>query len=105
MSKIVEWAHQKVKEHKEGKRGTADLINFVTALVVLGVVGYVGIYIMNEIDTIAAVTAGSTFFTAAGKIVAIINTGFGLVLIAVLALIAGIIIAYLMGSFGGAQQR
>lgn len=88
------------EKHIKDKYGMSDLVGVMTGLVVLGVVGMVGLYILNEVSTIASITAGSQFATASSKVTSIIETGFGLMLIAVLALIAGVIIAYLTGAFG-----
>lgn len=82
------------------KMGMENLVALGTSLVVLVVIGMVGVYISKEIHTIAAVTSGSVFYTASSKVINIMNTGWGLILIAVLALIAGLVIAYLTGAFG-----
>ena len=97
---VDRWNEQKVA-YTDKHGAVESLTSIATALVILGVVGAVGVYIMNEVFTIAAVTSGSEFYTAMTKVVAIINTGFGLLVIAVLALIAGVIISYLTGAFGG----
>ena len=93
--KIREFLSDRWNEQKAAytdKHGAVEsLTGIATSLVILGVVGAVGVYIMNEVFTIAAVTGGSQFYTAMTKVVAIINTGFGLLVIAVLALIAGVI--------------
>jgi len=81
---------------------TMNLTSLMTGIVIMGVVGIVGLYIMNEVDSIAQIDDSSTYYNASVKVESIVNTGFGLMLIAVLALIAGVIIAYLTGSFGGA---
>ena len=90
--KIREFLSDRWNEQKAAytdKHGAVEsLTGIATSLVILGVVGAVGVYIMNEVFTIAAVTGGSQFYTAMTKVVAIINTGFGLLVIAVLALIS-----------------
>lgn len=86
----------KSKKFAKDVSGMEDLTDLVIGLVVIGVVGYVGLYIMNEVYALTAITAGSVFYTASGSVIDIINTGFGLTVIAVLALVAGIIITYLV---------
>jgi len=83
--------------------GMEDLTNLVIGLVVIGVVGYVGLYIMNEVYTLTSITSASVFYTASMSVLDIINTGFGLTVIAVLALVAGIIITYLITGMGQAR--
>jgi len=79
--------------------GIANLTALGTGIVILVVIGMVGIYIASEIHNIAGITTGSVFYTASMKVINVMNTGWGLILIAVLALIAGIVIAYLTGGF------
>ena len=82
----------------------SSLTNLMTGIVIMGVVGIVGLYIMNEVDTIAQIGENSTYYNASTKVDNIVNTGFGLMLIAVLALIAGVIISYLTGGLGGSRS-
>lgn len=61
--------------------GIENLIALGTGLVILVVIGMVGIYIASEVHTIAGITTGSVFYTASGKVINVMNTGWGLVLI------------------------
>ncbi len=92
----------------------SSLTNLMTGIVIMGVVGIVGLYIMNEVDSVAQVgytcdengtnCTYDTYYNASTKVDSIVNTGFGLMLIAVLALIAGVIISYLTGGLGGSKS-
>lgn len=94
----------KIGQMAVDRYGIENLIALGTGLVILVVIGMVGIYIASEVHTIANITTGSVFYTASGKVINVMNTGWGLVLIAVLALIAGIVIAYLTGGFGPGRR-
>ena len=56
---------------------------------------------VNEIYGIAKITSGSLFYTALTKITAIMNTGWSMMVIVVIAVLAGLIIYYIRGGFGG----
>jgi len=92
----------KLKEFINDKRGQMDATSIAITVVVLVVVAAIGVYIANEVYNIAAVTQGSAFYTASLKVPTIMSTTYGMLLILVIAAIAGTIIAYLLGAFGGA---
>ncbi|RLJ06644.1 MAG: hypothetical protein DRP18_00175 [Candidatus Aenigmatarchaeota archaeon] len=98
-------AEKKVIDFLGDKRGQMDATSIAVTVVILVTVTAIGAYIANEIYTIAAVTSGSSFYTAAQKVPSIMNTSYGLLLILVIAAIAGVIITYLLGAFGGAGGR
>ena len=77
-----------------------NLTGIATAVVALVVISAIGVYIANQIYSIASVSTASEFYTASRQIPEIMNTSFQMLLIAVIALIAGLIIAYLLGAFG-----
>jgi len=98
-------AEKKVMDFISDRRGQMDATSIAVTVVILVVVAAIGVYIANEIFDIAAVTSGSQFYTASQKVPSIMNTSYGLLLILVIAAIAGTIIAYLLGAFGGAGGR
>jgi len=95
------YIRERVREFKEDERGDMEnLTGIATAVVALVVISAIGVYIANQIYQIAAVDSASEFYTASQQIPQIMNTSFQMLLIAVIALIAGLIIAYLLGAFG-----
>ena len=96
-------AEKKVMDFIGDRRGQMDATSIAVTVVILVIVAAIGVYIANEIYNIANVTTGQ-FVTAAQKVPAIMNTSYGLLLILVIAAIAGVIISYLLGAFGGARK-
>ena len=95
------YIRERVREFKEDERGDMEnLTGIATAVVALVVISAIGVYIANQIYQIASVDSASEFYTASQQIPQIMNTSFQMLLIAVIALIAGLIIAYLLGAFG-----
>ena len=62
-------------------------------IVTLVIIGAVGLFVANKIVEIAAITSGDVFYTASGTLTSITNTGFSMLLIAVVATLAGVVIA------------
>ena len=95
------YVRERVREFKENEKGDMEnLTGIATAVVALVVISAIGVYIANQIYSIASVDTTSEFWTASQQIPEIMNTSFQMLLIAVIALIAGLIIAYLLGAFG-----
>jgi len=93
-------AEEKVMNFLGDKRGQMNAVSIAVTVVVLVIVSAIGVYIANEIYDIAAVTNESSFYTASQKVPDVMNTSYSMLLILVIAVIAGTIIAYLMGAFG-----
>jgi hypothetical protein len=99
------YVHKRVYEFKENEKADmSNLTGIATAVVALVVIAAIGVYIADQIYSIANVSSSSAFYTASAQIPGIMNTSFQMLLIAVIALIAGLIIAYLLGAFGGGEQ-
>ena len=95
------YVRERVREFKENEKGDMEnLTGIATAVVALVVISAIGVYIADKIYNIAGVESSSQFYTASTQIPTIMNTSFQMLLIAVIALIAGLIIAYLLGAFG-----
>jgi len=99
---MFEGLKKKANESLRDKHGIADLAAIATAIVTLVIVCAIGVYIANEVYNIASVTSGSAFYTASQKVPSLMSTSYSMLVIAVIAVIAGVIIAYLLGAFGGA---
>jgi len=97
-------AEKKVMNFLGDKRGVMDATSIAVTVVILVIVAAIGVYIANEIYNIAEVSTTSAFYVASQKVPAIMNTSYGLLLILVIAAIAGVIISYLLGAFGGARR-
>ena len=69
---------------------TANITGIAMAIFVLVVIGYVSIFVVNEIHGIAGITSGSVFYTASNKVISVMNTSWGMMLIVVIAVLAGV---------------
>jgi len=101
---------RKVKEiltHKS--KGFNDMVMIATAIVSTVVVAIIGVYISSQIYDVTQLSSSSPFNTAMNSAIKIMNTTFPLIIVVAIAIIAGIIMAYLLGGFGvgrkgGGQQ-
>jgi len=92
------------KKIKEDTRGVMDAVNIAVTVVVLVVVSAIGVFIADKIYSVAEVTSSSAFYNASQQVPTIMNTSYSMLLILVIAVIAGVIIAYLIGGFGGRRR-
>ena len=93
----------KADAHKfmEDKCGqAANITALAMAIFVLVVIGYVSLYVVNEIHGIAGITSGSVFNTASEKVINVMNVSWGMMLIVVIAVLAGVIIVAIRGGLG-----
>ena len=78
-----------------------DVTGIGMALFILVVIGAVAVYVADHIFGIANVGTSSEFYTASQKVVDVMNTGWAMMLIVVIALMAGVII----WAIRGVQER
>ena len=83
---------QFIKEELAEAR-TDDMSALAMGIVMVIIVGAVGLYVASKIFSIAAITSGDSFYTASQTLTSIANTGFSMILIAVVATLAGVVIA------------
>jgi len=74
-----------------------DVTGVGMALFILVVIGAVSVYVASQIYDIASVDSSSEFYTASQKVVSVMNTGWAMMLIVVIAIMAGIIIYAIRG--------
>jgi len=92
---------RKVKEvltHKS--KGSNDMVMIATAIVSTVVVAIIGVYISSQIYDVTQLSSTSPFNTAMNSAISIMNTTFPLIVVVAIAIIAGIIMTYLLGGFG-----
>ena len=92
---------RKVKEiltHKS--KGFNDMVMIATAIVSTVVVAIIGVYISSQIYDVTQLSTTSPFNTAMSSAIKIMNTTFPLIIVVAIAIIAGIIMTYLLGGFG-----
>ena len=97
---------RKVKEiltHKS--KGFNDMVMIATAIVSTVVVAIIGVYISAQIWNTAQLSSTSPFNTAMNAAINIMNTTFPLIVVVAIAIIAGIIMTYLLGGFGVGGKR
>ena len=92
---------RRVKEiltHKS--KGFNDMVTIATAIVSTVVVAIIGVYISSQIYDVTQLSSTSPFNTAMNAAINIMNTTFPLIIVVAIAIIAGIIMTYLLGGFG-----
>ena len=92
---------RKVKEiltHKS--KGFNDMVMIATAIVSTVVVAIIGVYISSQIYDVTQLSSTSPFNTAMNSAIRIMNTTYPLIIVVAIAIIAGIIMTYLLGGFG-----
>jgi len=103
---ILEMAKADARRFMEDHCGQVDALSGIgLALFVLVVIGAVSIYVADEIYSIANVDATSQFYTASTKVVDVMNTGWAMMLIVVIAIMAGVIIWSIRGVQGGGEAE
>ena len=80
-------------EDEVAEARTDDMSALAMGIVMVIIVGAVGLYVASKIFSIAAITSGDSFYTASQTLTSIGNTGFSMILIAVVATLAGVVIA------------
>ena len=92
---------RKVKEvltHKS--KGFNDMVMIAVAIVSTVVVAIIGVYISSQIYDVTQLSSSSPFNTAMNSAIRIMNTTYPLIIVVAIAIIAGIIMTYLLGGFG-----
>ena len=75
---------------------STDLAGLAMGIVTLVIIGAVGLYVASQIFDLVSITSGDSFYTASQTLTSITNTGFSMLLIAVVATLAGVVIAAIM---------
>jgi len=91
---------KKVKAFLADKRGYNDMVMMATAIISTVVVAIIGVYISSQIYSTAQLSTTSPFNTAMNSAIQIMNTTFPLIVVVAIAIIAGVIMTYLLGGFG-----
>ena len=87
------------------KHGQNDMVWIATMIVSTVVVAIIGVYIASQVYSASNVTTSSPFYTSMQAAITIMNTTFPLLVVVAIAIIAGVIMAYLLGGFGAAGRR
>ena len=87
------------------KKGYNDMVMMATAIISTVVVAIIGVYISSQIYTTASLDSSSPFNTAMNAAINIMNTTFPLIVVVAIAIIAGVIMTYLLGGFGVGGKR
>ena len=101
---------RKVKEiltHKS--RGFNDMVMIAVAIVSTVVVAMIGVYISSQIYQFTQLSTTSPFNTAMNAAINIMNSTFPLIVVVAIAIIAGIVMTYLLGGglagAGGGEKK
>jgi len=81
-------------------KGFNDMVYMATAIVSTVIVAVIGVYISSQIYSFTQLSTTSPFNTAMNAAVSIMNSTFPLITVVAIAIIAGIIMTYLLGGFG-----
>ena len=87
-----------VLTHKS--KGFNDMVMIATAIVSTVIVAIIGVYISSQIYDVMNLEPDSPFQTAMQSAVNIMNTTYPLIVVVAIGLVAGVIMAYLLGGFG-----
>jgi len=100
MRKVVNFLRkvEEVPTHKS--KGFNDMVMIATAIVSTVVVAIIGVYISSQIYDVTQLSSTSPFNTAMNSAIRIMNTTYPLIIVVAIAIIAGIIMTYLLGGFG-----
>jgi len=99
MRKLINFL-KKVKAFLADRRGYNDMVMMATAIISTVVVAIIGVYISSQIYQTAQLSTTSPFNTAMNAAINIMNTTFPLIVVVAIAIIAGVIMTYLLGGFG-----
>jgi len=91
---------KRVRAFLADKRGYNDMVMMATAIISTVVVAIIGVYISSQIYNTAQLDSSSPFNTAMNAAINIMNTTFPLIVVVAIAIIAGVIMSYLLGGFG-----
>ena len=88
-------------------RGYSDLVMIASAVITVVVVAIIGVYISQQIYQAANVDSSSPFYTSMQAAINIMDTSFPLLVVVVIAVVAGVIMTYLLGGFGfgGGEEK
>jgi len=89
---------KEVLTHKS--KGFNDMVMMASAIIATVVVAIIGVYIASQIYTTASLDSTSPFNTAMNAAINIMNSTFPLIVVVAIAIIAGVIMTYLLGAFG-----
>jgi len=87
------------------RHGQNDMVAIATMIVSTVVVAIIGVYISAQVYGTANVDTSSPFHTAMSSAISIMNTTFPLLVVVAIAIIAGVIMAYLLGGFGELERK
>jgi len=97
VANFLRWVKE-VLTHKS--KGFNDMVMIATAIVSTVVVAIIGVYISSQIYDVTQLSSTSPFNTAMNSAIRIMNTTYPLIIVVAIAIIAGIIMTYLLGGFG-----
>ena len=81
-------------------KGYNDMVLMATAIISTVVVAVIGVYISSKVYEVTDLEPDSPFQTAMQSAIDIMNTTFPLIVVVAIAVIAGIVMTYLLGGFG-----
>ncbi|RLG60959.1 hypothetical protein DRN84_04075 [Candidatus Geothermarchaeota archaeon] len=101
LKRFLERVGEKAKSvltHKS--KGYNDMVLMATAIISTVVVAIIGVYITSQIYNVTNLEPDSPFQTAMQSAINIMNTTFPLIAVVAIAVVAGIVMTYLLGGFG-----
>ena len=91
----------KLKEKLRDKRGVGDLIGVASVIIAVVIVCIIGVYIASTIYDATELSTTSPFQTAMQGAINIMNSTFPLIVVVIVGAIAGVVMMYIVGGFGG----
>jgi len=83
------------------KKGMGDLIGLASAIISTVIVCIIGVYIASTIYDATELSTTSPFQTAMQGAINIMNSTFPLIVVVIVGAIAGVVMMYIVGGFGG----
>ncbi|OFV66803.1 MAG: membrane protein [Candidatus Syntrophoarchaeum butanivorans] len=102
---IMEAAKAEARRFMQDHCAQVDSVSTIgMVLFTIVIIGAISVYVADQVYDIASIDQSSEFYTASQKVVSVMNTGWAMMLIVVIALMAGIIIYSIRGLGGGGES-
>ena len=107
MKRLANFLRKVMTALAQKSKGYTDIVMIASAIIAVVVVAMIGVYISQQIYSAASVDTTSPFYTSMQSAINIMNTAFPLLVIVIVALVAGVIMTYLLGGFGfgGGEEK
>lgn len=90
---VRSWLRNKYESFtKDEVAQMGNISEIALGIITTVIIGAVGLYVADQIFTVAVITTGSIFYTASQTVASMMETGVAMILIGIVAVLAGFII-------------